>query len=212
MSSPPTNFTCRSASRRGNPATDPQWSHRVIRRPGRLSHVAIGRRLPQLLGAASGRQDRFDSRREKIKRGFKPPSRVCTWASAPNTAARSTPTCCCECTSIRQKISPPGWRTKQKPAVDDPAVREGRQAFLSQSCVNCHTIRGTAAHGKVRPRPDASGRATNDRRRHDRAEPRESAASGLRDPQQIKSGCLMPAFGLSDRNVDLITDYLMTLK
>ena len=32
------------------------------------------------------------------------------------------------------------------------------------------------------------------------------------DPQTIKPGCLMPAFGLSDRDRDLIVDYLMTLR
>ncbi|HZZ27355.1 MAG TPA: cytochrome c oxidase subunit II [Pirellulales bacterium] len=100
---------------------------------------------------------------------------------------------------------------EQKPAVDDAAMREGRQAFLAQSCVNCHTIRGTTAKGKFGP--DLTHLAA-----------RETFAGGMiklnrdnlrlwiRDPQQIKGECLMPAFGLSDRNVDLITDYLMTLK
>ena len=37
---------------------------------------------------------------------------ACTSASAPSIAARSTPACCCGCTSIRRAISPPGWRTK----------------------------------------------------------------------------------------------------
>ena len=32
------------------------------------------------------------------------------------------------------------------------------------------------------------------------------------DPQEIKPGCLMPAFGLSDRELDLVVDYLTTLK
>jgi cytochrome c oxidase subunit II len=100
---------------------------------------------------------------------------------------------------------------EQKPAVDDAAQREGQQAFMAQSCVNCHTIRGTTAHGRFGP--DLTHLAA-----------RETFAGGMiplnrdnlrrwvRDPQQIKTECLMPAFGLSDRIVNLITDYLMTLK
>jgi cytochrome c oxidase subunit II len=100
---------------------------------------------------------------------------------------------------------------QQKPAVNDAGQREGQQTFMSQSCVNCHTIRGTTAHGKFGP--DLTHLAS-----------RETFAGGMialnrdnlrrwvRDPQQIKTECLMPAFGLSDRNVNLITDYLMTLK
>ena len=40
---------------------------------------------------------------------------------------------------------------EQRPAVEDPAVREGRAAFLSQSCVNCHRVRGTTARGTYAP-------------------------------------------------------------
>src|SRR6516165_6474129 len=36
---------------------------------------------------------------------------------------------------------------EQKPAVEDPAASAGRSAFLAQSCVNCHRVRGTAAQG-----------------------------------------------------------------
>jgi cytochrome c1 len=32
------------------------------------------------------------------------------------------------------------------------------------------------------------------------------------DPQQTKPGCLMPAFGLSDRQVESVVNYLLTLK
>ena len=34
-------------------------------------------------------------------------------------------------------------KNQQQPAVQDPAVAEGRQIFESQSCVSCHVIRGT---------------------------------------------------------------------
>jgi cytochrome c oxidase subunit 2 len=32
------------------------------------------------------------------------------------------------------------------------------------------------------------------------------------DPQQVKPGCLMPAFGMSDRDRDLVVRYLETLR
>ena len=153
-SSPPTNCTCRRATRAKRSAIRRRRSCSTD-----LSHAAIGRCLPQLLGSATGRQNRSDSRPQPTRRGFKPPSPACTSASAPNIAARSTPTCCCECTSIRPTNSPPGWPTKRKPAVDDSSVREGKQAFLAQSCVNCHTIRGTAAQGKFGPDLTHLGRA-----------------------------------------------------
>jgi cytochrome c oxidase subunit II len=100
---------------------------------------------------------------------------------------------------------------ERKPAVNSDAVQEGRQTFLAQSCINCHTIRGTTANGKFGPD------LTHIAARHTFAGGmielnRDNLHRWIQDPQQVKVGCLMPAFGLSDRNVDLITDYLMTLK
>jgi hypothetical protein len=34
----------------------------------------------------------------------------------------------------------------------------------------------------------------------------------VEDPQKIKPGCLMPAFGLGDRERDEIVSYLLTLR
>jgi cytochrome c oxidase subunit 2 len=100
---------------------------------------------------------------------------------------------------------------EQKDAVAEPAARAGRSGFLSQSCVNCHQVRGTPAQGRYAP--DLTHLMV-----------RETLASGMvkntpdylrrwvTDPQQIKPGCLMPAFGLSDRERDDIVDYLLTLR
>jgi cytochrome c oxidase subunit 2 len=100
---------------------------------------------------------------------------------------------------------------QRKPAVDDEAVRAGRDAFLSQSCVNCHRVRGTGAKGAFGPdlthlmtrQTLASGMIPNTR---------EELRKWLVDPQKIKPSCLMPAFGLSDKQVDLIVSYLASLK
>jgi cytochrome c oxidase subunit 2 len=100
---------------------------------------------------------------------------------------------------------------EKKPAVDDPKVRAGRDVFLSQACVNCHRVRGTRADGTFGPDLThlmsratlATGMVPNNR-----AELRKWVV----DPQTIKPGCLMPAMKLPDREVDLVVDYLMTLK
>jgi cytochrome c oxidase subunit 2 len=100
---------------------------------------------------------------------------------------------------------------QQKPAVDDHAARAGRDVFLSQSCVNCHRVRGTSARGTYAPdlthlmsrQTLASGVVPNTR---------EELHKWVVNPQQTKQGCLMPAFGLSEKQVDLLVDYLITLK
>jgi cytochrome c oxidase subunit 2 len=101
--------------------------------------------------------------------------------------------------------------SQQKPAVDDAAARAGKDAFLGQSCVNCHRVRGTTAQGTYAPdlthlmsrQTLASGMVPNTR---------EELQKWLSDPQQTKDGCLMPAFGLSEQQVKLMVDYLTTLK
>ena len=100
---------------------------------------------------------------------------------------------------------------QKKEAVDDPAVRDGKAMFLSQSCVNCHRIRGTSANGSYAPdlthlksrQTIASGMEPNTR---------ENLRKWIADPQKMKPGCLMPAFGLSDHDLDLVVDYLFTLR
>ncbi|MGH7226994.1 MAG: cytochrome c oxidase subunit II, partial [Gemmataceae bacterium] len=96
---------------------------------------------------------------------------------------------------------------------DDAEVRKGKQVFLAQSCINCHRVRGTPARGTVGPdlthlmsrETLAGGMLKNDR-----------AGKNLRqwiaDPQKIKPGCLMPAFGLSEAELDGVVRYLTSLK
>ena len=111
--------------------------------------------------------------------------------------------------------SPAAFQTwlddQKKPAADDAAGRAGRDVFLSQSCVNCHRVRGTIAAGTYAPdlthlmsrQTLASGMVPNTR---------DQLRKWVADPGQIKAGCLMPAFGLSEKQMDLLVDYLMTLK
>jgi cytochrome c oxidase subunit II len=102
-------------------------------------------------------------------------------------------------------------KNQQQPAVQDPAVAEGRQLFESQSCISCHVVRGTAAQGKFGP--DLTHLMS-----------RDTIASGasdntpaklklwIKDPDYVKPGSLMPAMQLSDDQTDKIVAYLITLK
>jgi cytochrome c oxidase subunit II len=121
---------------------------------------------------------------------------------------------------LRVVVDPPDefarWLDHEKedaaePAADDSRAREGKAVFLKQSCVNCHRVRGVADRGTYAP--DLTHLMS-----------RETLASGVipntpenlrkwvHDPQQFKRGCLMPAFGLTDHDADLIADYLETLR
>ena len=41
---------------------------------------------------------------------------------------------------------------------------------------------------------------------------RENLRQWVADPQKLKPGCLMPAFGLSPSDLDRVVDYLLTLR
>jgi cytochrome c oxidase subunit 2 len=104
------------------------------------------------------------------------------------------------------------WLEHEKsPAVNDPAEREGKEVLLRQSCVNCHAIRGTSARGSYAPdlthlmrrQTLASGMVPNTP---------ENLRLWIDDPQKVKKGCLMPAFGLDARQRDLVLRYLLSLR
>jgi cytochrome c oxidase subunit 2 len=99
---------------------------------------------------------------------------------------------------------------QQKPAVEDPAVAEGREVFLHNACVNCHTVSGTMANGRFGP--DLTHLAS-----------RDTIASGavvnnatnlrkwIDNPDSLKPGSLMPSMHLNDHDLNAITAYLTTL-
>jgi len=95
-----------------------------------------------------------------------------------------------------------------------PAVAQGgdgERVFLSNICVNCHTVRGTAAAGTAGPDlTHVASRATigagvlpNDVAR---------MRAWLADPQRYKPGSLMPRVPLSDVDLDALAAYLGALK
>jgi cytochrome c oxidase subunit 2 len=117
---------------------------------------------------------------------------------------------------LRVVVEPPDvfedWlENERKPAVEEPAASPGRSAFLAQTCVSCHRVRGTPAQGGYAPdlthlmsrQTLAAGMVENNP---------ENLRRWVADPQQTKPGCLMPAFGLSDRERDDVVNYLLTLR
>jgi cytochrome c oxidase subunit 2 len=117
---------------------------------------------------------------------------------------------------IRVVVHPPDefdrWaREQQQSASIATTVVEGQKAFFANSCVNCHTIRGTSAQGKFGPdlthlmnrETLGAGAVTNTP---------DNLRLWVRDPQKFKVGCLMPNMQLTDQEVDQIAAYLQTLK
>ncbi len=102
-------------------------------------------------------------------------------------------------------------KNQQQPAVEDPQVAAGRQVFETESCMNCHTIRGTAATGRFGPdlthlmsrSTIASGAVPNSE---------ANLRQWIKDPDSFKPGCLMPAMQLTNQQLDEVTAYLETLK
>ena len=100
---------------------------------------------------------------------------------------------------------------QQQNGVEDAQVKAGRQVFFSTSCVNCHAVSGTAAKGRFGPDLThlmsrdtlGSGAAPNTP---------EKLRAWVRDPQTIKDGALMPNMQLSDKELDQLVAYLLTLK
>lgn len=104
------------------------------------------------------------------------------------------------------------WVADQKKnAVDVAAGEKGKKLFLGFACVNCHTVRGTAAKGTAGPdlthlmsrETLASGMVENTR---------ENLVKWVFDAQSVKPGCLMPSLHVSEEEAGEIANYLETLK
>jgi cytochrome c oxidase subunit 2 len=101
-------------------------------------------------------------------------------------------------------------RQQSQPAVVNQTPSEGQHIFETTSCVNCHTIDGTAAKGRFGPdlthlmsrETIASGATLNTP---------ENLRAWIHDPNVLKPGCLMPAMGLSEPQIDAVTAYMETL-
>lgn len=97
---------------------------------------------------------------------------------------------------------------KQVAATD---ARSPRETFESLSCVNCHTVKGTASIGKFGPdlthlmsrKTIAAGVLDNNH---------NNLREWIDDPHEAKPGCLMPSMKLTPKELDSVVAYLETLK
>jgi cytochrome c oxidase subunit 2 len=102
-------------------------------------------------------------------------------------------------------------RAQREPAVEDESAATGRRIFETTACINCHTVRGTAANGRFGPDLThlmsratlASGAAENTP---------ENLRVWLKDPATIKPGSLMPPMKLSDVELDALARYMQSLR
>ena len=103
------------------------------------------------------------------------------------------------------------WIEQQRQsAVASDAVSQGRVVFETSPCLVCHRVSGIAGNGQFGPDLThlmsrdtiAAGAAPNTP---------ENLRKWIRDPSSIKPGTTMPAFQLSDRQIDELTAYLETL-
>jgi len=100
---------------------------------------------------------------------------------------------------------------QQQQAQQDPVGAAGRRVFETQACMNCHTISGTAATGRFGPDlTHLMSRATLASGAMDNTP--ANLRQWIKSPDTFKSGALMPAMQLSDKQLDEITAYLETLK
>lgn len=106
------------------------------------------------------------------------------------------------------------WVAAQKAPIPAPVTAaeiEGEKLFYSTSCINCHKVGDSVAQGIFGP--DLSKLML-----------RQTIGAGVaplddkhlwawvKDPQEVKVGCLMPDMQLLDAEVDSIVAYLKTLK
>jgi cytochrome c oxidase subunit 2 len=102
-------------------------------------------------------------------------------------------------------------RAQQQPAANDESAIAGRLVFETTSCINCHTVRGTAATGRFGPDLThvmsrvtiAAGAAANTP---------DNLRLWLKNPGAIKPGSLMPAMKLTDDELDAVVRYMQSLR
>jgi len=82
--------------------------------------------------------------------------------------------------------------------------------FFANSCVNCHTIRGTSAQGAFGP--DLTHLMSRDTLASELRRTRRKRCERGCAIRKSSGGCLMPNMQMSDTEVDQIVSYLQTLK
>jgi cytochrome c oxidase subunit 2 len=106
------------------------------------------------------------------------------------------------------------WLQNARRSAPEPATERqsrGRQVFLSNSCILCHTVDGTMAHGALGPnlthvasrQAIAAGAL---------ATTRDNLERWVTNPQRIKPGVRMPQNIIPPDDLQALLDWLQTLK
>jgi cytochrome c oxidase subunit II len=107
------------------------------------------------------------------------------------------------------------WSSKEAANATSPSsliARDGESTFMLESCAACHTVKGTAAQGKVGPDLTHFGSRETIGAGVLENTP-ENLEAWLRDPQAYKPGIVMPGFDrLSDEQIRALVEYLEGLK
>jgi len=83
----------------------------------------------------------------------------------------------------------------------DPAVARGKAAYARFGCAGCHRIHGEG--GAIGPDLSFVGETRPERDWH---------LKHFRDPQAVSPGSIMPKFPLSERELEDLTSYMLSLK
>ena len=101
-------------------------------------------------------------------------------------------------------------KNQQQAAVEAPQVVAGKHVFESQSCINCHAVKGTIANGRFGP--DLTHLMSRDTiAAGETPNTPENLRRWIQNPEVFKSGSNMPAMNLTDEQLDQVTAYLATL-
>jgi cytochrome c oxidase subunit 2 len=102
---------------------------------------------------------------------------------------------------------------KQKPksVADHPILQQGQRAFMEEGCGECHTIRGTAAQGKVGPDLTHVG-SRSSLGAGVIANSYGSLAGWVANPQALKPGNHMPPSYVKAEDYHPLITYLMSLE
>ena len=95
---------------------------------------------------------------------------------------------------------------------NDPAVKQGKELYLSLACAGCHTVKGLSG-GKVGPELTDIARTNNPRSIAGVLKPvnQENLEKWITKPSAVKPGTKMPDLGLDAATVTAITKFLLTL-
>jgi cytochrome c oxidase subunit 2 len=107
------------------------------------------------------------------------------------------------------------WLARRRRVPLEPASEQaatGQLVFQREACAGCHTIRGTAATGKVGP--DLTDVGSRERIGADTLlNTPDNMRAWIRDAQSFKPGIVMPSFrSLSERDIDALAAYLESLR